>query len=147
MAGVLILRQMPAGLWQHLQLRRAPGDYMGGHWSLCRGRCEGAETSVQAALRELHEETGLTPFEFYRLSSLEQFYMDAIDTIWHVPFFVAVVAPTAEPTLNEEHDAHRWVSDAEIESQLCWPSEFPLIAECRKFILSNHPSKRLMRIG
>lgn len=146
MTGILVVRPAASG-WEHLQLLRAPEDYMGNMWALCRGRCEGTETSVQAALRELREETGLRPQELYRLSTLEQFYTEANDAVWHVPFFVAVVAPDAEVVLNEEHTAYRWVADAEIDEQLTWPSERSLIAEVRAFILGDHSTKRLMRLG
>lgn len=147
MVGILIIRQAPDGRWQHLQLLRAPGDYMGGHWSLCRGQVEGEETAAQAAMRELREETGLRPTEFYRMGTLEQFYTDANDTIWHVPFLAAVVEPNASIRLNEEHTDSRWVDDADIEDHLMWPSEFHLIAELRKFILQDHRTRPLMRLA
>jgi 8-oxo-dGTP pyrophosphatase MutT (NUDIX family) len=145
MVGVWIVRRGVDG-WEHLQLRRADDDYMGGLWSLCRGGVEPGESAVGAALREMEEETGLSPAEFYRMGTLEQFYTSAHDTIWIAPFFAAVVTPTAEVRLNKEHTAHRWTPDAEMPAALVWPSEQHLLTELRTYILATHPTQPHMRI-
>lgn len=145
MVGVWILRKT-GGRWEHLQLKRAEGDYMGGTWSLCRGGVEAGETAVAAALREMREETGLAPAEMFRLGTLEQFYTSAHDTIWVAPFFAAFVGAGAEVTVNEEHSAFRWVADAEMDEALVWPSEEHLLREIRKYVLRDHPTKALMKL-
>jgi len=139
LAGVWISRLVPTG-WEHLQLLRSPGRYMPNVWSLCRGGIEPGETAVQAALREIREETSLTPSDFHRMGTLEQFYSSETDTIWHVPFFWAQVPPSAIVTLNPEHTAYRWLPDPTAELHLTWPSEIHLLAEVRRFFLHTPPS-------
>lgn len=145
LAGVWILRNTPSGP-EHLQIRRAPGRDYAGVWSLCRGGIEPGETAHAAALRELSEETALTPLEFYSLGVVEQFYTPPSARVWLCPFFLAVVAPDAVVTLNHEHTDHRWLPDAAIEPALCWPSEYAILAEVRRFYLAGHPTLRLMRL-
>src|SRR5512133_2755375 len=79
------------GTHEFLQLHRVPGDDIGGTWQTVRGTIEAGETAVAAALRELSEETSLTPREFYRLGSVETFYDAADDAIVHSVPFLALV--------------------------------------------------------
>src|SRR5436305_1491279 len=80
---------------QFLQLRRIPHDFMGGTWQAISGGIEPEETAWQAALRELNEEAGLMPIEFYRLPVVNTFYIAEHDTLWHTVPFCAIVAPEA----------------------------------------------------
>src|SRR5947199_2648652 len=98
-----------AGPHELLQLRRAKDDYMGGVWSTVREKVEAGETAYGAALRELREEAGIAPTEFYQLDTVDVFYLHGDDTIWHCPGFCAVVPRDVKVTLNPEHDAFRWV--------------------------------------
>jgi dATP pyrophosphohydrolase len=66
---------------------RATGMYMGGTWQLISGGLEPHETAWQGALREMWEETGLVPAEFYRLSTLSNFYRPDNDSLNTAPMF------------------------------------------------------------
>src|SRR4051794_12642482 len=116
-------------LGEFLQLRRAAGEYGAGMWAIVRGKIEASETAWQAALRELREETGLVPEEFYALNTVETFYLSQDDTVWHVPGFVAVVRRDVTLTLNDEHDATRWVGRDAIDASFLWPGERAQLAE------------------
>src|SRR6059058_5577411 len=109
---------------------------MGGTWQTVRGVAEGSETAPQAALRELSEETGLAPVEFYGLSSIDSFYTARFDTIWHCAVFAAVVDGAADVRLNGEHDAHRWVALDDAPPLLMWQRERELLDEIRREILA-----------
>jgi len=129
-----------------LQLRRAQNDYMGGTWQTVRGTMEANETAWQAALRELKEETGLTPTEFYKLSLLEIFYLTHDETIWHCPAFCALVAADANVILNEEHDAARWLPIESAAKDFMWPAEPQAIAELTREIINTGPAKPYLEI-
>jgi dihydroneopterin triphosphate diphosphatase len=129
-----------------LQLRRAPGEVLAGAWSVIRGGIEKDETAWQAALRELREETGLRPIEFYQLDTIDLFYLASNDGLWHVPGFCAVVERDAVITLNEEHDAFRWVTRDRIDADFLWPGERAQLAELCREILDDGPAKRYLRI-
>ena len=135
MVTVFIAR--PAGTsHEMLQLRRVRDSYMGGTWQTVRGKTKPGETAVQAAVREMREETGLSPREFYRLPSTETFYTLPDDTMWHNAVFFALVAPDVAITLNHEHDAHRWVPLSNVKDAFMWPGERRLIAEIQDEILT-----------
>jgi dATP pyrophosphohydrolase len=55
---VVIFAETPARR-RYLLLRRVPDQ--GGFWQFVTGSLEAGETHIQAALREVREETGLTP--------------------------------------------------------------------------------------
>jgi 8-oxo-dGTP pyrophosphatase MutT (NUDIX family) len=135
-----------AGAHEFLQLRRSAGDYLGGTWQTVRGTSEAGETAVRTALRELREETGLAPLEFYSLGVVETFFIAGLDTIWHSPAFLALVDPGAALTLDAEHDAHRWIDATEMEQACMWASEKPLVRVVREQLLTDTPCRRHLRI-
>jgi 8-oxo-dGTP pyrophosphatase MutT (NUDIX family) len=77
-----------------LVLRRAPGGRCPGSWETVHGHIEPGERPAETAVRELQEETGLTPLRLYNLSRVELFYVHRADEVALVPVFVAFVAPS-----------------------------------------------------
>ena len=132
---------------EFLQLRRAATEQLGaGTYQNVRGGIEPDETAWQAALRELREEAGLRPVEFYRLSMTETFYISQDDTLWHAVPFCAIVDRAATVTLNDEHDAIRWVPVSDALDAFIWSNEWPVIDEIKRIILGNGPAKPHLRI-
>ena len=129
-----------------LQLRRAKGEFLEGAWGAIHGRIEKSETAWQAALRELREEAGLAPLEFYQLDTINQFYLVAGDCVWHVPGFCAVVGRDAAVALNEEHDDFRWIDRTAADRDFLWPGERRQLEELAREILEGGPAKTYLRI-
>jgi dihydroneopterin triphosphate diphosphatase len=143
--AVLIIRQR-ASNHQLLMACRTPGRYMGGTWQLVTGGLEPDEIAWQGALREMREETGLAPREFYRLSTLTSFYRPDNDSLNTAPMFCAIVEEAAEVRINSEHTAFEWIDLEEAEQRLMWPSDREALRELRSVILEGGIAKEHMRI-
>ena len=120
--AVYVYRRTP--LLEFLQIRRSAdsGEYQGS-WQTVYGGVKAGETAVQAALRELQEETGLVPLVMWQVEYLESFYFMAKDYVVMMPVFAVEVARDAVVRLNEEHDAARWVQEGRIESSFMWRTQ------------------------
>jgi dihydroneopterin triphosphate diphosphatase len=117
-----VLRGTGAAL-QVLVLRRSPAGRNPGSWEIVHGTIEPGETPVQASLRELGEETGLTPERVYNLSRIEGFYQHTTDELAIIPAFAALVAADAAPRLSIEHDAFAWLPPEQAARRFAWPRE------------------------
>lgn len=111
-----------------LTLRRAPGGRCSGAWEVVHGSIEEGETPLQAALRELGEETSLTPERLYNLSRVETFYRHRVDEVAFIPVFAAFVE-NAPVRLSHEHDAFDWMPFAAARERLAWPRERRALAD------------------
>jgi 8-oxo-dGTP pyrophosphatase MutT (NUDIX family) len=106
-----------------LVLRRGTHGRNPGSWETVHGTIEPGETPVQASLRELREETGLTPERYYNLSRIEGFYQHTSDELAIIPAFAAFVPADALPLLSREHDAFVWLSPSDAARRFAWPRE------------------------
>ena len=143
---VFVARPTASGRHEFLQMRRRGDEPLAGTWQTVRGSIEAGETAAEAAIRELREETAAGPVEFYRLGTVETFYDLESDAVWHSAAFFALLAAHVTVTVNDEHDAFRWVDETEIDRQFMWPSEKPLIKEIREELLTDSLCKPYLRI-
>jgi len=141
-----VVRPSSCGSHEFLQVLRVRGKYMGETWQLVTGGIEDGETAWHAALRELREETGLLPGEFYQVDVINTFYLAKTDSISMSPMFCAMVEAGAQVILNHEHTDFRWVPRAEIESRTMWPGERAALKEVCAEILDNGPAKPYLKI-
>jgi len=104
----------------------------GGYWHSIAGGVEPGESALEAAVRELREETGVDAGDVlvaigHRMTySLDEerperraLYAPGTTEI-EVECFVADVPPGWEPVLDLEHDGYRWCSPAEARELLFW---------------------------
>lgn len=95
----------------YLLLRRAQGKKLSGAWQAVHGHIEEEETAVDAALRELHEETELVPQSLWAIDHVERMYDPRKDQIRLVACFAVLVSGEAQ--LAAEHDSKRWLTERE----------------------------------
>src|SRR5690242_4654203 len=106
-----------------LALRRAPGGRSPGSWETVHGHIEPGETPVQAALRELREETGVEPARLYNVSRVEAFYRHQTNEIVLIPVFAGLVDARAAVRHSAEHDRAEWLRPPEAAARFSWPRE------------------------
>jgi 8-oxo-dGTP pyrophosphatase MutT (NUDIX family) len=121
--AVYVWRRGEGGV-ELLQVHRseATGEYQHS-WQIVYGGIEKGETAVQAAVRELKEETGLTARGMFQVEYVETFYFRPKDYVLMMPVFAVEVGMGDTITLNEEHDAFRWVKAGAMEEHFMWRTQ------------------------
>lgn len=111
-AGLLLRAPHPDGRAVVLLQHRAPWSHQGGTWSLPGGARDSHETVEDAAIREAHEEAGLTP----DCLDVRKWVVTAIaaGSGWT---YTTVIADATEPLAtvpNRESSELRWVAEDEV---------------------------------
>jgi bis(5'-nucleosidyl)-tetraphosphatase len=109
--------------------------YVSGHWDLAKGKLEPGETKMQAAARELQEETGLTAqiipgFE----ESLSYMFKERGKMVKKtVTFFVGKTHEQAI-RLSREHQGYLWVPFEKAYTKLTYNNAKELIQHVDDFL-------------
>ncbi|HEY9232532.1 MAG TPA: dihydroneopterin triphosphate diphosphatase [Blastocatellia bacterium] len=126
---VVLFAEMPSGR-EYLLLRRVRGH--GGFWQSVTGSLEGDETHIEAAIREVYEETGYHPRQ-EELIPLGIVNVFEIAPQWRVKYapgvthneevcFALEVARQDVLIDRIEHDAFAWVNYDTAMQMIYWES-------------------------
>ena len=120
----------------YLLLRRIPK--LGGYWQPVTGFVEQDESSTQAALREIEEETGFNnPRQIMDINYRFSFELEDAGIRCDVAV-LAVEVEHAQVELSEEHTDYRWLGYQKARSLLYWENnKRPL--DLLHGILQEHP--------
>lgn len=133
---VLIVRRV-RGHWRILLLQRADEARSAGAWEIVHGRVEPDESPVDAALREVREETGLELARLYTVRA-HQFYVAPADQVHLAVAFCGFVEGPGLVRLGPEHRDAAWVAAAEAARRCAWPSEATTLADARRLLGPGH---------
>jgi len=132
-------------------LRRTADPDLGleSFWQGVTGGLEECEDLVQAARRELAEETGFVPssiekieysYSFPMQDEWKEMYPPGVNEIVeHV--FIAFIDGYTEPALSHEHDTWEWCSVDEALGRLKYPGNIEALKRCSILIESRLSSK------
>ncbi len=122
---IVVLAPSPVGVqgrWRVLTLRRAVGVRCPGAWEIVHGRIESGERPIDAARREVREETGMVVERLYSVA-VNPFYLHHVDTVELAIVFAAVVNAESPVQLGIEHDQAKWRTPRAAIGALAWPRE------------------------
>ncbi len=117
--NVAVVRKTYDG-WEYLLLKRSEKESYSGFWGFMTGGKQGTETVAQVVVRELSEETQLTPKSMWATEHVVQFYEPEYDSIWILPLIVVVVDEHAEVVLSDENSEYRWLRASKAKHIVSW---------------------------
>jgi len=117
-----VFKRMKEGI-KFLLLKRNEKDSFGGVWQMVTGRIEENEKAYETAVREVKEETGLTPVRLWIAPNVNSFYSAERDAILFIPVFIVEVEGEASASVSSEHSELRWVTSQEAKEMLIWKGQ------------------------
>tara|TARA_Y100000768_G_scaffold136164_1_gene101356 strand:- start:53 stop:514 length:462 start_codon:yes stop_codon:yes gene_type:complete len=105
----LLLKRAKTKIYEHL-------------WQGVAGKIEAGETSWEAAIRELKEETGFEPVRIFVADHVSKFYEAHGDRVNLVPVF-GIEVDNEEVILSDEHCEFKWVDFNTAHQTLIWSGQ------------------------
>lgn len=130
-AGVVVYREKPKNLFLLLH-------YPAGHWDFPKGHVEEGESMKETALRELHEETGISEEDV----ELHDGFEETIDYLYRkqgelshkkVIFFLGRTEKE-EVTISEEHQGFDWLSFEEAKDKVTFRNAKRLLEKSKEYL-------------
>ena len=123
---------------EFLLLRRSAGRRtLPGVWQPITGKRNARERMLAAAIRELREETGLTPWRWWALETMTLYPDARADTLVALPLFAAEVDARQAVRLSHEHDAAAWLGSREAARRVLWESQRRGLEAVRREVLGS----------
>lgn len=132
------LYRLVDGAVEVLLLHRAPGRPLPGLWQGVSGLVIEGESMIDAARREVLEETGFGDDDFevrHHLDHVAEFLWQPTDSLLTSVSFAFRLRPARDPVLSHEHDAFRWVSLAEALEAAVWPGYREALERLQRYVL------------
>ncbi|MBC8312357.1 MAG: NUDIX pyrophosphatase [Candidatus Marinimicrobia bacterium] len=105
-----------------LMLKRSPQIMYGGIWQCVTGKIESTEKPIQTAVRELKEETGLSPINKWTVDQVNHFYEAEFDRMNLIPVF-GVEVGSLTIKLSDEHCDYKWCELDEAIPLFTWTQQ------------------------
>jgi dihydroneopterin triphosphate diphosphatase len=108
---------------QFLLLLRRSDSPLPNTWQAIHGVVNGADTAVDAVLREIVACTAVQPVALYSADYVSQFYDHRSDTIVLSPAFAAEFSQSAQVVHSPEFGDHVWCDLEETTARLPWSAQ------------------------
>jgi dATP pyrophosphohydrolase len=134
-----LFRETKNGL-EFLLLKRSDDQVYPGLWQMVTGKIKesasGGEKAFQTAIREIKEETGLTPHQLWVAPTINSFYEPKDEYICLLPVFAARVS-NEEIKLSTEHTDYKWVDRVTAQKLLAWDGQRKAIQIIEDYFLNE----------
>jgi dATP pyrophosphohydrolase len=130
-----------------LVLQRAKEEKLfPGLWQIVTGTMKKNESALKAAIRELKEETGLSPKRCWTIPYVDTYFDLIKDTIQLVPVFAAELDSSSLLQLSTEHQRFEWLRFEDARKRLVWPGQKHSMDIVHEYIVGNKEAARLVEI-
>ncbi len=131
-----------------LVLQRAKDEKLyPGLWQIVTGTMKKNESALKAAMRELKEETGLSPKRCWAIPYVDTYFDLPKDTIQLVPVFAAELGSSSTLRLSSEHQCFEWLRFEDAKKRLVWPGQRHSMEIVNDFIIGNKETAQLVEIA
>lgn len=117
-----IFRETKDGI-EFLLLKRAPYQYYPNLWQMVSGKIKDSEKAYETALREIKEETGLSPNQLWIAPNINSFYSPDDEYISLIPVFAAKVDFDSIVKISNEHSECKWLKPEDARNLLAWEGQ------------------------
>ena len=98
-------------------------------------------------MREIKEETDLTPEKFWVAPTVNSFYSPDKDYICLLPVFAAKVDCNCEIKISNEHTEYKWVKSEETKQLLAWDGQRKSVDVIVDYILNRNSFLNFIEIN
>ena len=111
-------------------------NYAAKHWDFPKGNVEPNETEKETAVRELHEETGITDAQFIEgfKETIGYFYRRQGLTVHKEVVFFVMESHTDKVTLSFEHIGYVWMDYAQAMEKLNFKNAKDVLQKAHDFL-------------
>jgi dATP pyrophosphohydrolase len=131
---------------EFLCLRRSEGRKLAGVWQPVTGKSRGRERALDAAAREVEEETGLDRLRWWALETVTIYFDPDEDAVVALPLFAAEAPARARVTLSHEHDAFRWLPMRAAGARYLWEGQRRGLADVKREVLDRPRLARALEV-
>ena len=140
-----IFRETENGI-EFLLLKRAADQIYPRVWQMVSGKINDNEKAFETSVREIKEETGLTPEKMWVAPKVNSFYSAVSDTICLIPVFAAQVAKDSNVIISAEHSECTWVNPREAKELLAWDGQRRAIDLIEEYYLNEKSLLEFIKI-
>jgi dATP pyrophosphohydrolase len=108
---------------EFLLLKRADNQVYPGLWQMVTGKIKDNEKAFETALREIKEETDLTPTQLWVAPTINSFYELKEEYIYLLPVFASKVDGESKIRISDEHTEFKWLNREKAKGLLAWPGQ------------------------
>ncbi len=140
-----IFRETKDGI-EFLLLKRTADQVYPNIWQMVSGKINDNEKAFETSIREIKEETGLTPEKMWVAPKVNSFYSAVTDTICLIPVFTALVAKDSNVIISDEHSEYTWVKPFNAKKLLAWDGQRRAVDLIEEYYLNEKSFLKFIKI-
>ena len=131
---------------EFLLLKRAEDQIYPAVWQMVSGKIKEGEKAFETSLRELKEETNLTPLKMWIAPKVNSFYSSQTDSICLIPVFAVQVKKDSKVVISNEHSKYKWVTSNEAKRLLAWDGQRKAVDLIEEYFLNEKSFLKFVEI-